>query len=181
MPFRKGNLPIRYLGIPLASRRIKASDCKVLIDAVKNKINDWRNRSLSFARRLQLISSILSSLQTSGDSACGMYSIGWKEAKVCDLIQNGLWVWPEEWERRFGSVLGVPVPVLNHNIKDKAYWINKKGKEKDFNVGVVWKAIKPELPKTTDVIKAAEILGLPIDRSKYDMDMIHDLCKDMEK
>ncbi|GJX40548.1 RNA-directed DNA polymerase, eukaryota, reverse transcriptase zinc-binding domain protein, partial [Tanacetum coccineum] len=214
MPFTEGTLPIRYLGVPLSSRRIKASDCRVLIDAVKNKINDWRNKSLSFAGRLQLISSILSSLQARGGNASGMVSIGWKE-------------------------------------------INKKGKEKDFNMGEVWKAIKPEFPKviwykniwndneshshlffacaysrrlwerlkpmgmmdnigndwatvifgisnipannkiwsiiqrltvrlrlkgltlkkTADVIRASEIWGLPIDRSKYDMDMIRDLCK----
>ncbi|GJX90174.1 RNA-directed DNA polymerase, eukaryota, reverse transcriptase zinc-binding domain protein [Tanacetum coccineum] len=152
MPFREGTLPIRYLGVPLASRRIKASDCRVLIDAVKNRINDWRNKSLSFAGRLQLISSILSSLQVywcslfilaklicetidkmvknflwarEGNTS-GVVSIGWKE--------NGIWSWPEEWEGRFSSVLDVSVPVINHNVDDKVYWVNKKGKEKGFSV-----------------------------------------------
>ncbi|GJU37563.1 RNA-directed DNA polymerase, eukaryota, reverse transcriptase zinc-binding domain protein [Tanacetum coccineum] len=113
MPFREGTLPIRYLGVPLASRRIKASECRVLIDAVNNRINDWRNKSLSFAGRLQLISSILSSLQVYWCSlfilpklicetidkmvknflwarkgnASGMVSIGWKE--VCKPKSQG--------------------------------------------------------------------------------------------
>ncbi|GJV01914.1 RNA-directed DNA polymerase, eukaryota, reverse transcriptase zinc-binding domain protein [Tanacetum coccineum] len=271
---------------------VSASILRVLIDAVKNRINDWRNKSLSFAGRLQLISSILSSLQVywcslfilpklicetidkmvknflwarEGNTS-GMVSIGWKEVckpksqgglglkplcawnealmakhlwniasnkdsiwvkwinihklkgrsfwddgvlkghswvwaqlldlrdriknyvnvrigngsscnvwfdkwnsngplsklidhrtivqfgfslkdKVCDLIQNGIWSWPEEWEGRFSTVLDVPVPVINHNVDDKVYWVNKKGKEKGFSVAEVWKAIKPEFPK----------------------------------
>ncbi|GKC02459.1 hypothetical protein Tco_0994069 [Tanacetum coccineum] len=35
-------------------------------------------------------------------------------------------VWPEEWEGRFSTVLDVPIPVLNHNVDDKVYWVNKK-------------------------------------------------------
>ena len=34
-----------------------------LIDKVKNRVNDWRNKVLSYAGRLQLIASILSSMQ----------------------------------------------------------------------------------------------------------------------
>ncbi|GKA03630.1 hypothetical protein Tco_0676411 [Tanacetum coccineum] len=67
--------------------------------------------------------------------------------KVCDLIQNRIWSWPGEWEGRFSTVLDVPVPVINHNVDDKVYWVNKKGKEKGFSVAEVWKAIKPEFPK----------------------------------
>jgi hypothetical protein len=35
----------------------------VLIDKVKQKLGDWKNKSLSFAGRLQLIKSVLCSLQ----------------------------------------------------------------------------------------------------------------------
>ncbi|GJS63142.1 reverse transcriptase domain-containing protein [Tanacetum coccineum] len=58
-----------------------------------------------------------------------------------------LFAWPEEWEGRFSSVLDVSVPVINHNVDDKVYWVNKKGKEKGFSVAKVWKTIKPEFPK----------------------------------
>ncbi|GJV54248.1 RNA-directed DNA polymerase, eukaryota, reverse transcriptase zinc-binding domain protein [Tanacetum coccineum] len=38
-------------------------NCKGLIDKVKIKVNDWKNELLSYAGRLQLIASILSSMQ----------------------------------------------------------------------------------------------------------------------
>lgn len=62
-PFKEGKLPIRYLGVPLVSKGLKINDCKALIDIVDKRIGDWRNKSLSFAGRLQLISSVLASIQ----------------------------------------------------------------------------------------------------------------------
>ncbi|GJW90666.1 RNA-directed DNA polymerase, eukaryota, reverse transcriptase zinc-binding domain protein [Tanacetum coccineum] len=38
-------------------------NCKGLIDKVKIKVNDWKNKLLSYVGRLQLIASILSSMQ----------------------------------------------------------------------------------------------------------------------
>ncbi|GJU23245.1 RNA-directed DNA polymerase, eukaryota, reverse transcriptase zinc-binding domain protein [Tanacetum coccineum] len=63
MPFNEGNLPAKYLGVPLVSRKLHKDDCKFLVECVVKRITDWRNRCLSYAGRLQLISSILSSLQ----------------------------------------------------------------------------------------------------------------------
>lgn len=62
LPFEEGSLPVRYLGVPLVSSRLLHQDCKVLIDRVKNKLNDWKNKSLSFAGRVQLIISVLSAM-----------------------------------------------------------------------------------------------------------------------
>ncbi|GKE06299.1 hypothetical protein Tco_1398317, partial [Tanacetum coccineum] len=63
MPFKEGTLPIKYLGVPLLSKKINVNDCKILIEVIQNRINDWKNRNLSFAGRLLLISSVLASLQ----------------------------------------------------------------------------------------------------------------------
>ncbi|GKD62458.1 hypothetical protein Tco_1299967 [Tanacetum coccineum] len=63
MPFKEGVLPIKYLGVPLVSKRITDRDCKVMVEVIRKRVGDWRNKSLSFAGRLQLISSILNSLQ----------------------------------------------------------------------------------------------------------------------
>ncbi|GJU29250.1 receptor-like protein kinase 2 [Tanacetum coccineum] len=54
MPFYEGELPVKYLGVPLISSRLLNKDCKILVDRVKNKIGDWKNKSLSFTGRLQL-------------------------------------------------------------------------------------------------------------------------------
>ncbi|CAH1447585.1 unnamed protein product [Lactuca virosa] len=50
-----GKLPMKYLGIPLISTRLFIRDCKSLVERVKLKVNNWKNKSLSYAGRLQLI------------------------------------------------------------------------------------------------------------------------------
>ncbi|XP_071708306.1 uncharacterized protein [Rutidosis leptorrhynchoides] len=61
--FKDCTLPVRYLGVPLASSALYVKDCKVLVDRVKQRVEIWKNKLLSFVRRLQLINSVLSSLQ----------------------------------------------------------------------------------------------------------------------
>ncbi|GKB27910.1 aspartic peptidase, partial [Tanacetum coccineum] len=55
----KGDLPVKYLGVPLISTRLHIRDCKILVERVTNRIGDWKNKSLSFAGRLQLWASVL--------------------------------------------------------------------------------------------------------------------------
>ncbi|GKC57546.1 RNA-directed DNA polymerase, eukaryota, reverse transcriptase zinc-binding domain protein [Tanacetum coccineum] len=60
---KRGKLPVRYMGVPLLAKRLSVQDCKMLIDKVENKINYSSNKSLSYAGRIQLIASVLSSMQ----------------------------------------------------------------------------------------------------------------------
>ncbi|GJU38129.1 putative reverse transcriptase domain, reverse transcriptase zinc-binding domain protein [Tanacetum coccineum] len=55
MPFAEGALPVRCLGVPLISIRLIYRDCKILVEKLKSRVNDWRNKFLSLAGRLQLI------------------------------------------------------------------------------------------------------------------------------
>ncbi|GJS87046.1 RNA-directed DNA polymerase, eukaryota, reverse transcriptase zinc-binding domain protein [Tanacetum coccineum] len=61
--FKEGKLPVRYLGVPLVTKKIGANDCKQLVDKIKQRLNDWKNKSLSYAGRAQLIASVLGSMQ----------------------------------------------------------------------------------------------------------------------
>ncbi|GKC63304.1 putative RNA-directed DNA polymerase, partial [Tanacetum coccineum] len=63
MPFSEGTLPVKYLGVPLISSRLLNRDCKILVIKARNRIRDWKNKSLSFAGRLQLCNSVISSMQ----------------------------------------------------------------------------------------------------------------------
>ena len=47
----------------MITKKLGVKDCKSLIDKVRNRVQDWRNRNLTYAGRLQLIASILSSMQ----------------------------------------------------------------------------------------------------------------------
>ncbi|GJY25397.1 putative RNA-directed DNA polymerase, eukaryota, reverse transcriptase zinc-binding domain protein [Tanacetum coccineum] len=62
MPFSEGKLPVIYLGVPLIPTRLFNRDCKFLVEKARNRICDWKNKSLSFAGRLQLCSSTISSM-----------------------------------------------------------------------------------------------------------------------
>jgi hypothetical protein len=59
----EGSLPVQYLGVPLITKRLSAMDCDALVAKIGGRIDSWLVRHLSFAERLQLISSILFSLQ----------------------------------------------------------------------------------------------------------------------
>ncbi|GKA07497.1 RNA-directed DNA polymerase, eukaryota, reverse transcriptase zinc-binding domain protein [Tanacetum coccineum] len=63
MPFTVGKLPMKYLGVPLITKNIGISKCNQLVERVKQKVNDWENKTLSYVGRLQLISSVLDSMQ----------------------------------------------------------------------------------------------------------------------
>ncbi|GKB03254.1 RNA-directed DNA polymerase, eukaryota, reverse transcriptase zinc-binding domain protein [Tanacetum coccineum] len=63
LPFKIGRLLVRYLGVPLMDKKIGVKDCKNLVDKVRQKLCDWKNKSLSYAGRNQLIASVLSSMQ----------------------------------------------------------------------------------------------------------------------
>ncbi|GJV89903.1 hypothetical protein Tco_1533841 [Tanacetum coccineum] len=58
MPYEEGVLPVKYLDVPLISSGLFHKDCKILVERVNIKIEDWKNKSLSFAGRVQLISSV---------------------------------------------------------------------------------------------------------------------------
>ncbi|KAJ9553566.1 LOW QUALITY PROTEIN: hypothetical protein OSB04_017611 [Centaurea solstitialis] len=63
LPFRLGSFPIRYLGVPLSPVRLKRSDYGVLTMKIRNRIQNWKMKFLSFAGRRQLVISVLQGLQ----------------------------------------------------------------------------------------------------------------------
>ncbi|XP_020266328.1 uncharacterized protein LOC109841800 [Asparagus officinalis] len=54
-----GNLPMKYLGLPLSAKYPKAKDFLPLIDKIRYKIEGWMTHSLSFAGRLELVKAVL--------------------------------------------------------------------------------------------------------------------------
>ena len=57
-----GSLPVRYLGMPLTTKTLTKQDYESLIDKVRGRMLSWRNKCLSYAGRLQLIKSVISSI-----------------------------------------------------------------------------------------------------------------------
>ncbi|GKB75951.1 zf-RVT domain-containing protein, partial [Tanacetum coccineum] len=63
MPLSVGILPVKYLGLPLITSRLSKHHCSGLIDNVKKRLLNLKNKALSFASRLQLLNSVVSSIQ----------------------------------------------------------------------------------------------------------------------
>jgi hypothetical protein len=59
----EGSLPIRYLGVPLISKKLSAVDSEVLVEKIAGRITSWLSKNLTFAGRLQLMQSVLFSMQ----------------------------------------------------------------------------------------------------------------------
>ena len=61
-PFEAGSLPVRYLGLPLLTKRMTVRDYSPLIARIRARVSSWTARHLTFAGRLQLIGSVLYSI-----------------------------------------------------------------------------------------------------------------------
>ncbi|CAA7037985.1 unnamed protein product [Microthlaspi erraticum] len=57
-----GSLPIRYLGIPLSSKKLSLLNCAPLLQHIKGKINSWSARSFSFAGRLLMLKTVIAGI-----------------------------------------------------------------------------------------------------------------------
>ncbi|KAL2230901.1 UNVERIFIED_CONTAM: hypothetical protein Sindi_1684500 [Sesamum indicum] len=112
MGFQEGQLPMRYLGLPLLSSRLSISDCQPLLLKIDARINGWEGISLSYAGRIQIIKSVLSAMSIywasafilpkavikkiekrlrtflwKGTSTSGYAKVVWKD--VCKPIKEG--------------------------------------------------------------------------------------------
>lgn len=57
-----GNLPFKFLGIPVGANPRGVSTWQPIIDSIKIRLNSWKSRQLSIGGRVTLINSVLSSL-----------------------------------------------------------------------------------------------------------------------
>ncbi|KAF8087894.1 hypothetical protein N665_0564s0029 [Sinapis alba] len=57
--FPVGKLPIRYLGLPLMSRKLTISEYSPLINKITLSFQSWSAKLLSFAGRLQLLKTVI--------------------------------------------------------------------------------------------------------------------------
>ncbi|CAA7053053.1 unnamed protein product [Microthlaspi erraticum] len=90
--FDSGQLPVRYLGLPLLTKRMSTSDYQPLLEKIMGKITSWKARFLSFAGRLELITSLLHSLSNVWLSAFKLPSACLHEIdKLCSAF---LWSGP---------------------------------------------------------------------------------------
>ena len=59
LDFTFESLPVKYLRMPLTSKRYTAPDCEYLVDKMTSRIRSWIAKKLSETARLQLVNSVL--------------------------------------------------------------------------------------------------------------------------
>lgn len=86
-PFSTGSLPVRYLGLPLMTKRMTVCDFLPLVEKIRKRISSWTNRYMSYAGRLQLINSVIASLANFWMSAFRLPSACLKDVeKLCSAF-----------------------------------------------------------------------------------------------
>ncbi|GJX94924.1 hypothetical protein Tco_0349510 [Tanacetum coccineum] len=93
MPFAEGVLPVRYLGVPLISSRLLFRDCKILVEKLESRVNDWRNKFLSLCQGEMK----KGKAKVAWDSVCmpkheGGLGIHRKEDFNIALMANHIWI-----------------------------------------------------------------------------------------
>ncbi|GKU92455.1 hypothetical protein SLEP1_g6177 [Rubroshorea leprosula] len=99
--FKVGTLPVRYLGVPLITGRLTNAALKPLITKITEKISSWTSRYLSFAGRLQLISSVLQSIT---NFWCSIFILPKRVIKSVEGICNAFL-----WKGRVADARGAKV------------------------------------------------------------------------
>lgn len=61
--YELGELPFKYLGVPLSTKRLIIIQCKSLVDKITTKISSWMGKWLSYDGRLQLIRVVVFGIQ----------------------------------------------------------------------------------------------------------------------
>ncbi|KAL2235680.1 UNVERIFIED_CONTAM: hypothetical protein Sindi_1300200 [Sesamum indicum] len=90
MGFQEGQLPMRYLGLPLLSSRLSISDCQPLLLKIDARINGCIYWASAFILPKAIIKQIEKRLRTflwKGTSTSGYAKIAWKD--VCKPIKEG--------------------------------------------------------------------------------------------
>ena len=59
---KQGDLPLKYLGIPIHFKKLRNSDWKMVEERFEKRLSSWKGKHLSIGSRLTLINSVLSSL-----------------------------------------------------------------------------------------------------------------------
>ncbi|KAL0444894.1 UNVERIFIED_CONTAM: hypothetical protein Slati_2212100 [Sesamum latifolium] len=97
--FQEGSLPVRYLGLPLVSSHLTVKDCQPLIRKVDERLRGWDRLHLSYAARVQLLRSVITSLNIYWAMAFILPKgvIKTIEARMRTFLWQGgtEWAWPK--------------------------------------------------------------------------------------
>ncbi|PWA54328.1 RNA-directed DNA polymerase, eukaryota, Reverse transcriptase zinc-binding domain protein [Artemisia annua] len=65
-------------------------------------------------------------------------------SRLVDIIANGEWVWPDQWNSKFPNAI---VPSIDVYTPDKLWWRDRNGIFNELSFGVAWNDIRPREAK----------------------------------
>ncbi|GJX41446.1 RNA-directed DNA polymerase, eukaryota, reverse transcriptase zinc-binding domain protein [Tanacetum coccineum] len=119
LPFKKGKLAIKYLGVPLVAKKIRVKNYKSLIDKAGLPTLD------SFISRKEIYTASFSNDDT-----------------ITDCVSDSNWKWPIDWFTKFLTLHMYKVPILNNVVEDKLMWKTNNRLTMKFASGRVWKDMR---------------------------------------
>ncbi|GKD34321.1 hypothetical protein Tco_1249830 [Tanacetum coccineum] len=152
----QSTLPIKYLGVPMVSRRLKDRNYKNLIEAIKKRVGDWRNKARGVSIRGMASVSWKDVCKPKSQRGLGLKLAHlWNEAlmakPIWDIVsrKNSMWVkwvniyWLKVLEQANLCVKTRVVDIIDNNEwKWPIEWVNR-------HAFISWVAIKGRL-KTLD-------------------------------
>ncbi|KAJ6836360.1 uncharacterized protein M6B38_328170 [Iris pallida] len=58
----RGELPVKYLGVPLTVNYAREQDCHSLVDFARRRVEGWQAAGLSFGGRIELVRSVITGI-----------------------------------------------------------------------------------------------------------------------
>ncbi|XP_021750880.1 uncharacterized protein LOC110716560 [Chenopodium quinoa] len=87
--FTVGEMPFKYLGLPLNAKYLRIVDFDSIVDKMLNRITCWSSRNLSYSARVTLINSVLMSTHTYW-AQCALLPVGVVN-RITQLCRAFLW------------------------------------------------------------------------------------------
>ena len=120
----EGSFPFRYLGVPLHTKRLSATDCSTLVSNVTARIRTWHAKLLSYAGRIELVRAVIGGIQ---NFWAQIFCLPKKVLKLVDsACRKFIWTGrleeskksPVAWE-----TMCLPKDCGGLNLKNHAVWV----------------------------------------------------------
>ncbi|XP_021767727.1 uncharacterized protein LOC110732117 [Chenopodium quinoa] len=169
--FVKGNMPFRYLGIPLNAKYLKMVDYDSLIDKMLVRLHCWSSRNLSYAARVTLINAVGNVVLSTTppiawDWCCRPKKaggLGIRDCRKCNKAALGVYVWKiakktdSLWVKWVHSVYIKGWLNNKYKIRDGYNWL-QGDLDKVQWCNWVWNPFN--IPKHTFIVRLAVLGGL---------------------
>lgn len=121
--FPQGSLPIRYLGLPLCTKKLTILGCEPLLQIIRNKVSPWAAKYMSFAGRKVLINTVIAGIT---NFWCSAFVLPKECTKKIDSM-CGAYLWKITLEARYTArvswdCLTSPVKEGGLGLKNLQLW-----------------------------------------------------------